>query len=108
MKSSVTSLLMVFCVLFSSVPNMGQSCTCAPRQPSGNTTCERGQIAVCGVDGDGVCAGRCVGVISAATSERELRGEETSRKLAEKSGVTPDDTVSLDDKVIQLEGKVNT
>jgi len=60
------------------------------------------------VDGDGVCAGRCVGVISAATSERELRGEETSRKLAEKSGVTPDDTVSLDDKVIQLEGKVNT
>lgn len=89
MKSSVTSLLIVFCILFSSVPNMGQSCTCAPRQPSGNTTCERGQIAVCGVDSDGVCDGRCVGVVSTATSERELRGEDTSENSLRDRGFAP-------------------
>ncbi len=123
MKSSATSLLIVFCVLFSSVPNMGQSCMCSPTRPGGNTTCERGQIAVCGVDGDGACAGRCVGAISTAASERQPRVEEIFRRLDEKSGVTPNGAVSpgsggpdepldadrlaaLDDQMSQSERKV--
>src|SRR5688572_12447939 len=66
MKSSASSaLFVIFCVLFSSVPISGQSCGCEPSPPGGQTTCERGQIAVCVVSEDGVCAGRCVGTTEA-------------------------------------------
>lgn len=72
MKSSASrALFVIVSVLFSSVPINGQSCGCQPSPPGGQTTCERGQIAVCVVWEDGVCAGRCVGTTEAPATTGE-------------------------------------
>src|SRR5688500_230304 len=64
MRLSVGGRLLVVCFFLFFCPELVAQCkcTCRPSPPGGTTTCDQGQIAVCGTDSGKVCEGKCVNV----------------------------------------------
>lgn len=67
----IDSSLVLFFILLAVISAFGQTrCKCRPSPPGGVTTCDKRDIAVCGVDDAGVCEGRCVRIVANRTMDR--------------------------------------